>query len=169
MSIETVNIAMDDPEQRWIHETLGEDQAEFCECKSWQEWFPGTKPSLESFMGWLEIYLQTKPEFQAAEAIEARKHNTQAVVVWIWMNLEHLPDDVVQNEIMLAAEDFEQSIGWCCVFHPEVYLKYIRELERKLTRRLQDLATPIAVAKFVASRSVTGTGFSQPFFSFPGT
>ena len=165
MSTETVNIDMDDPEQRWIHETLGQEQEEFCECKSWQEWFGRTEPSLESFMGWLEIYFQTKPECQAAEAIVARKYNTQAVVVWIWWNLEHLPDDVVQEEIMRAAEDFEQSIGWCFVFHPEVYLKYIRELERELSRRLQDLATPIASQKFIESRR--GTGFSQPFFTFP--
>ena len=170
MSTRTLDIDIDDLQQQGIDEALTNEAAQFfAKYKSWQQWFPRddldteTQQSLESYLGWLEIYLQGEPEFQipdTVQAIVARKRNIQAIVVWIWWNQKDLSDSVVQAAMIAAAVAFKESTGWCAVFHPEIYLKEIKKLHHEASKELNDLALPIAMAKFVLLTSASGSGTS---------
>ena len=160
------NIQLHDLQQQCAEEALRNEEIEFfARYKSWQQWFPRggldteTQQSLEAYLGWLEIYLQGA---ETVEAIVARKNNIQAIVVWIWWNLEHLSDDDVQKVMVAAAVSFKETTGWCAVFHPEIYLKEIKKLHNVASKILQRSSRPTAMAKFVQMASASGSGTSFP-------
>ena len=74
-----------------------------------------------SLMHWAEV-MWAKDDFMSVfmctppEGTQARP-----CMKWIWMNSENLTIVEVRHILFYAAKEFHNTVGWCCVYSPNLY------------------------------------------------
>ena len=115
----------------------------FSEFRTWRSWLrrPGLMrvdqlpdwPKLEFYMTWLQLFLRGEAEFQIPESWLAKagdEYGVQAMVMWIWLQLEHSSDQEVKDALMEAAKVFWECGDRHAAHHPGVLMMEAGVLHR---------------------------------------
>ena len=120
-------------------EQLTQDSDDFfSEFRTWQDWMHRPESFLHEmvlggllwsrlvfYMTWLELFLQGNEEYGIPVSWLAQageEFGVQATTMWIWLQLEHLSDQEIENVLMQAAEVFWECRERRTIHHPALLM-----------------------------------------------
>ena len=109
---------------------------------------------LTFFMTWLEAFLQGDPECSVNKswlATRSQEYGVQAVLMWIWMHLETVPEEKIEQALVAAAEVFQERRGHSAVFHPKLLMVEAGDLYCAADKALLAFMPAEPVARYQAT------------------